>query len=177
MSSPNKTFLPSGEDTGRINSVNKLEDQMKIELPPGTYYVGDPCYRRETYVFESHDREWNDFDSKVKIPLVSGSSVPTFIIYGNTEYGDGSYRCNVNGSEYPVDSGCLAVVRLTQYEEIDYGSVFTIKNPWLFEITGDFLFRGSRPDGSPIFEIPTADELDLEDEYDDDEDYDDNEGW
>lgn len=145
---------------------------MKIELPRGIYYVGDPCYRRGTYVFDSHDREWNDFDSEVKIPLVSeNTSVSTFLVYGGTAYGDGTYSCQVvEGDEYPVDSGCIGVVKLAAYEQVDYGQVFVMAVPWTFEISHSHVFSGTTTEGVLLFYIPTA--VEDEDENSEDDDWD-----
>lgn len=83
-------------------------------LPPGKYYIGDPCY-----VFS--DKRWRDFlNSKQKDELtgteksaVSVNGNVHFLNYHfwyhNTAFGDGAYT-GTNGFEYGVDSASLGIV-------------------------------------------------------------------
>jgi hypothetical protein len=71
-------------------------------LPPGTYYIGDPCY-----VF--NDRDWkiicdNCLDDLGIIDIFKHK----FFMEGTT-YGDGTYHDNF-GRSYPVDAGLIGAV-------------------------------------------------------------------
>lgn len=132
---------------------------FKIELPPGIYYVGDPCYRSSTYVFETYDREWYDFEQGTKAPFVpsTSSSPSTFLVYHGTMCGDWTYECIVSRNAYPVDSGCLSVVKLESFDpDVDYGSVLTIESPWIFKVDSSYCFSGTTLDGEVLFSIPTG---------------------
>jgi hypothetical protein len=97
------------------------------------------------------------------------------MIYGTTAYGDGTYSCMVvDGDTYPVDSGCMGVVKLSAYEEVTYGQVFVMPVPWTFEISPTHCFSGKTCGGMPLFSIPTA----VEDGDEDEDDFCDwTEGW
>ena len=94
------------------------EESDHIWFPPGTYYIGDPCY-----VIPDH--EWMDYlDTYPKHPnphigWIDGIAV-TFkghkCWHSGTAYGDGSYRDN-EGHEYGVDAGIIGIIPIELCEK------------------------------------------------------------
>ena len=77
---------------------------VTLVLPPGRYFVGDPCY-------VIPDNLWSDF---CDITFESQTyTIEEFrghlMLAGSTAYGDGRYADN-NGQTYGVDSGMLGIV-------------------------------------------------------------------
>ena len=73
--------------------------EEQITLPPGSYYLGDPCYQIDPDQWHEYlkaKREGKDFQ---------GHPVVAF----HTRYGDGRYRCS-DGRGYNVDSGMIGLV-------------------------------------------------------------------
>lgn len=79
----------------------------KVEVPAGTYYLGDPCYSIQN----------NDTWSKVCDGWFNGNEYgqplaeigDSFVLGFNTRHGDGVYY-DQNGAEYGVDSGTIGLV-------------------------------------------------------------------
>lgn len=73
-------------------------------LPPGKYYIGDPCYVID-------DKEWDDvLDATAYFENAGVSTFQGHQLWGHsTAYGDGTYL-DQNGNEYGVDSGCIGAV-------------------------------------------------------------------
>jgi hypothetical protein len=80
-------------------------------IPPGTYYVGDPCY-----VFNNNSGsrdKISEISDCFDIPHIEFKGKP--IIAFGTKFGDGTY----NG--FSVDSGLIGIVDISLIEE---GSTF-----------------------------------------------------
>lgn len=77
---------------------------MTYTLPPGTYYIGDPCYvfERESWDTIGEQTEWFH---KTPIAELNGMQLLAF----GTAYGDGDYADQF-GNRYPVDAGLIGVV-------------------------------------------------------------------
>jgi len=123
-------------------------------LPPGKYYIGDPCYVLD-------DDAW-DRVLELSSCFEDGKPVPFddhMIWAHHTMYGDGAYY-DQNGNEFGVDSGCLGAVPLSAISDPageDSGALVDAPNGLVVEYdeqTGTFVF------GSII--IKTGDE-DIED--------------
>lgn len=74
-----------------------------ITMPPGTYYVGDPCYAVPNERWE----EWleaADYRRQHQYLLAEIDGRPVVGI--NTAFGDGTYL-DEDGREYPVDAGLI----------------------------------------------------------------------
>lgn len=81
----------------------------KVTVPPGEYYLGDPCYS----IGEDRDK-WIDLCDKWYIAENKGSnpvaqSGDSFVLAFNTAYGDGSYPGS-DGKYYCVDAGIIGLV-------------------------------------------------------------------
>lgn len=147
-----------------------------VMMPAGEYYIGDLCYVMENWWDEVCEKTIEDNE------VLNGR----FVLDGGIEfammstfYGDGSYGSNVLGSNFPVDSGSIGVVKLSaigktskDIDEEGLGKVVVFNTP--FEVKDD--------EGTLIFgdiRIFTNDEEDgeccepeyYEDEDDDDFDY------
>jgi hypothetical protein len=76
---------------------------MDIRMPPGQYYVGDPCYVFNRKHWDELGAQTNWFDRSVG--ELNGQKMIAF----GTAYGDGLYS-DQNGRMYPVDAGLIGVV-------------------------------------------------------------------
>lgn len=102
-----------------------------VEVPTGTYYLGDPCY-----AFDDH-AEWMTllnscgmFEDK-PVGEIRGQQVLAF----GTKWGDGSYR-DSDGNAYSVDAGLIGLVpwdvasAQAQYPDLaELGRVVTFDRP------------------------------------------------
>lgn len=87
---------------------------MKIKSDKG-FYIGDPAYVLSSKIYNEVWGDKYDFSDGI-----IGSGDYSFIVKG-TYFGDGVYY-DKEDNEYPVDSGCLAVVPLELCEkENEYG--------------------------------------------------------
>jgi len=74
---------------------------MSTKLPPGRYFIGDPCY-----VFSR--RDWDNFACDA---ILDGKPTMKDLPYfaAHTLNGDGTYR-GTNGFEFGVDAGLLGAI-------------------------------------------------------------------
>lgn len=97
----------NGQDgqPGGLASLSTKPDPLT--LPPGRYYVGDPCY-----VLKG-DEQWDTFLGKYWKHDNTGGGPVTLnghrMVAFNTQHGDGSYH-DGDGREYPVDAGLIAML-------------------------------------------------------------------
>ena len=83
----------------------------QVEVPAGSYYLGDPCYAVP-------DEHWDallkscDYFNDTPIGEVAGYKVLAF----NTAYGDGCYRDQF-GNEFGVAAGMIGLVPLGLFNE------------------------------------------------------------
>ncbi len=127
--------LQMAADEARAQFEPVLEDVM----PPGRYYVGDPCY-----VIDD-DEVWSevcDFmfsgkgNNEGQFTLKDGR---TLVIYG-TRYGDGTYESNL-GTRHSVDAGVIGAMLESQcdqkYEHIaELGAFIDFDEPWTHSGSG-----------------------------------------
>lgn len=93
-----------------INLVKYLQE-VKInedkdifwKYPPGTYYIGDPCYIMSDIDYDKMG-ETNDWELSGVFDI-NGSKVAV----DHTAYGDGSYHGS-DGTEFGVDAGIIGIV-------------------------------------------------------------------
>jgi len=101
-----------------------------VIVPPGVYWLGDPCY-----AIDDHD-EWialledaNFFEDQITGQLKG------FTVYSvGTLYGDGHYQ-DSEGFRYPVDAGMIGLVpvELTR-EDIEGMRKINIDKPTIFSV-------------------------------------------
>lgn len=129
---------------------------MNATLPPGRYYIGDPCY-----VF---DESWDDvltatdfFDKNVQ----TFRGVPVF--GHSTAYGDGAYHGS-NGREYGVDAGLLGAIpeQLFDNQPDDNGPVIDAPQG----------LRCSYSDGVFYFHVIGANTIEIDTDPDEGDEYD-----
>jgi hypothetical protein len=82
-----------------------------VEVPAGTYYLGDPCYAVPDHLWHALLLSCDYFE-KTPIGEVAGHKVLSF----NTAYGDGTY-CDQFGNEFGVDAGMIGLVPLGLFDE------------------------------------------------------------
>ena len=105
---------------------------MEHTFTEGVYFLGDPCYALADTVY---DDVWGRMYGygEGKIVTESGS-----FIVASTEYGDGIYA-DQDGTEYPVDSGTIALIpwhfceKLSEESAEKYGRLFTTDESGLFK--------------------------------------------
>lgn len=136
-------------------------ESIEVEVKPGRYWVGDPCYVIDEDRWMELVESANYFMSSV-VGVLDDLMVLSF----GTKYGDGVYFGN-NGFEFVVDAGMIGLVpeKLVQRENTALGVFVDFDRPT----------RCSREeDGTLIFGdlvIQTGDmDYDDEDDYDDDDD-------
>jgi hypothetical protein len=94
---------------------------MDDTLPPGKYYIGDPCY-----VFGG------DWSPGICDVILDGGDIYRGLRFfaAPTAYGDGSYTGS-NGFEYGVDAGLLGAIPLelvTDEAGLELGTVIEVKH-------------------------------------------------
>lgn len=84
-----------------------------------TYWVGDLCYVMHDCWTEVCDLTFPDSSTEIGGPLKLQDG-REFVIFG-TAHGDGVYE-DQYGREYPVDSGCIGAIRLSDIRDTELWS-------------------------------------------------------
>jgi len=118
-------LLPWDDEEGRatdeereeIESFNREERErlakrriLRTTLPPGDYYIGDPCY------LQALKPDWDNFVSWTDELPREGIFQGRHIVVDSTAYGDGGFPGS-DGKTYGVDSGLIAIVELKREEK------------------------------------------------------------
>ncbi len=74
----------------------------QITLPPGEYWVGDPCYVID-------NGEWPAFSKSIDRHSGHSQYLGRHSAVFNTAYGDGTYP-DGDGRQYPVDTGQIGAI-------------------------------------------------------------------
>ena len=96
---------------------------IHIEMPAGTYYVGDPCYVFERPSWELLGAQTDWFTNPVA--TLNGRKMLAF----GTAYGDGVYEDGYH-NEYPVDAGLIGVVPIEMIEKSHKGYIVVFSRPF-----------------------------------------------
>ena len=140
-----------------------------IELPPGEYYIGDPCYviGKGHRVAVGYRDCWIEFLEETDYCRDPNKQEYRGIKFfaSNTAYGDGCYPAyvkDIGEFSFPVDAGMLGVIPV---ELID--SILTVRDQVVERDLGVFVtvdksFKCSRNEQGTFFvegitEIPTSD--------------------
>lgn len=123
-------------------------------LPPGEYYIGDPCYvirdedwmdcLEETAYFNmlepGTERKYRPSDLQNGVfSFEDGNEIQYRFAGSSTKYGDGCYPCRENGmqlGECGVDAGLIAAVPVAMVEAVgepsglDLGVLHTFEHPF-----------------------------------------------
>lgn len=76
---------------------------FEIIIPPGSYWLGDPCY------FVS-DEDWDEILKTSEFFTYPSGTVRGYTVYAlGTMFGDGTY-VGSDGFDYPVDAGVIGLV-------------------------------------------------------------------
>lgn len=78
-----------------------------MKLPPGKYYVGDPCY--------CFDKNWSRVLEETDFFELDTKFDGGHLAAVCTAHGDGEYNGS-DGNSYPVDAGLLGAVSTDLYE-------------------------------------------------------------
>lgn len=95
----------------KTKAMTIKNDSVKISVPAGTYYVGDPCY---AFREDRHDQwiQWLEAADYQNSHIVLLAEVPGtgYTVLGfSTAWGDGCYEGS-DGNDYPVDAGLIGLV-------------------------------------------------------------------
>lgn len=132
-----------------------------LRIPPGEYFIGDPCYPKWT------DVEWGQLSSSIKwsgggfvypVNVLHTPDNKKWAVASRTQWGDGRYMDQYN-NHYLVDAGMIGVVPTLCVEppDPDLGKIHTFETP--FAIAYDHI-TGRITIGNDFFQltIPTGDE-------------------
>jgi len=116
-----------------------------VEVPTGTYVIGDPCYSIQAQADWDEVLRTSDYFENPIATLTRGGKQYKVLGF-RTAWGDGCYDDN-QGKVYPVDSGCIGLVPVeiadTQ-EHFMYPSVkVRFDKPTLCENTGGVMKFGN----------------------------------
>jgi hypothetical protein len=109
---------------------------MELELPAGTYYLGDICYPLGSTPLYSAI-----FENSTHACHYEKAGL--HVVIDSTAWGDGTYRDQMD-YEYSVDSGTIGIVSLAlidmkafekKYKELP-GRMLTFDKPFTFEADG-----------------------------------------
>lgn len=134
-------------------------DEHRVLMPPGTYWVGDPCYHVPNEDWMRWLEAADYTNQRDLFATLHGKPVLGF----GTKYGDGTYRGS-NGVTYGVDAGLIGLVPvdLPGVKDDDrLGSQVTFTEPTLCENEDGLMTFGD-------LVIDTGD-WELDDAYDDDD--------
>lgn len=129
-----------GEITVRPLEPGMIQSGTRAVLPPGRYFLGDPCYTAG-----KDDTAWQQW---VDVAFASGDNASVLggtynghpVIAAGTAYGDGTYMGS-DGVNYSVDAGIIGVVpeavingmNLTEDDLDGSGSWVTVDKPTALE--------------------------------------------
>lgn len=91
-----------------VEAVRDRVESDKIALPPGRYFIGDPCYTAG-YDDPAWQKWVNVTMSSARDELCVGTYNGYPVVGASTAYGDGVFY-DQTGTEYPVDAGLVGVV-------------------------------------------------------------------
>ena len=118
-----------------LKSVTASGDRMEVVIPPGEYFLGDPCYVLANPLYDAigdmifPPGNNSGRDVMVEVTLADGAKAAVFDF--RTKYGDGRYpykvywpefreQGSVRGEGLAVDSGGLALVDRRLVERGDF---------------------------------------------------------
>ena len=79
--------------------------EIRVEVPAGTYFLGDPCYAVPDELWIPLLESCDYFNINDPVGTINGYSVLGF----GTRYGDGVYK-DQYGNTYGVDAGLIGLV-------------------------------------------------------------------
>lgn len=84
-------------------------EAFSLELPAGTYFVGDPCYViKDSDVWADFCEKYDEYSEKY-VSTVGGAVINNHpMVATGTAYGDGLYMDD-DGREYSVDAGLIGL--------------------------------------------------------------------
>lgn len=105
---------------------------FKKTFPPGTYYIGDPCYVVSDDNWQQLLDDTNYFENE------NQSYKGLQILVGDTSYGDGTYTDNYR-REYGVDAGLIGIMPIevvdNKYSNIEnLGAIVEFEEDFVVEI-------------------------------------------
>jgi len=108
---------------------------MKVVVPKGDYYLGDPCYIIQ-------DSDWDNLLESSDCFRKPVGIVRTFqVLAFSTAFGDGEFKDNYNNS-YSVDSGLIGLVPVEFNPEADSTKV-SFKKPTICRSVEGVLIFGN----------------------------------
>lgn len=102
-----RVFLIQAVDSG---------EKLRATIPPGEYYVGDPCYVLGKELYDALHEQifpgWSHESRDIEIDVQLDTGGKARMVDVRTAHGDGSYDIRTEKKTYraAVDSGGLAVI-------------------------------------------------------------------
>jgi hypothetical protein len=176
------SMIKSRDEMG-ITGYYSADQDFETTLPPGTYYIGDPCYALSdgAYLRLVGETGVDGHNMVVK----TGQGV---MLVWKTPAGDGFYPCFVdlpnnfeNSTLLAVDSGQLAIIDIRLTDTYDPNNLprnwmdnqpffgqFTVDQPYSISVESNGNVNNVDEDG-PTMQITVTDDHDYEADMEDDE--------
>jgi len=90
--------------------------KVEVEVPAGSYILGDPCYAVPNHEWGQLLQSCNYFENPVGKITRHDKSDYHVVAFG-TRWGDGTYRGS-DGNDYPVDAGLIGLVPVEMVEDL-----------------------------------------------------------
>ncbi len=136
---------------------------MNTILPPGKYYIGDPCFGLSEY---DHHNLWGD-EHEYKNGKYDLKNNKKFFAVHNTHWGDGKFYDTKN-RKYIIESGMLSIMHIDLVENIENSKKKGNFFHFLEKI--NFIYNAGRfyiKSGRFIIEINTINEEEYESDCED----------
>jgi len=91
-----------------------------VSVPPGKYWLGDPCYSVPDSLWEDLLASCRFFEHPVGEVTTDAGDTHKVLAF-RTKFGDGVYR-DQNWNEFPVDAGLIGLVPVGLGKEKPFGS-------------------------------------------------------
>lgn len=93
------------KSSNKRKQEDRFEKQNELVLPPGQYYISDPCYVLDDDIY---DDVWGE-EFKYECGAYVRSGDKAGFMMAQTAHGDGTYLGS-DGVNYYVDSGTIGVI-------------------------------------------------------------------
>lgn len=126
----------------------KLLENGDVLVPPGVYYIGDPCYAVDHA--EEGKRVWSELlESSGFFESSPIATCDDFVVVASdTKYGDGCYRADGPAGEiweFGVDAGMIGIVPESLIEK--FKDWYSHRNLVRVEFTRQIIFKMVDEDG------------------------------
>jgi len=123
-------------------AANMYDIEVHHTYPEGSYYIGDVCYAFDKEVYE---KQWQDKYKFARGTLdITNNNITSKFSVNSTAFGDGLYMDDVNGLQFPVDSGTIGIIPLELCSKSMFAKDGTIKGGHIIKSSTDIEFRSNK---------------------------------